>query len=69
MQPNLLAYVQAQTRVGVDLMARDRSMVHVFDVGKTADGQEFVMVMAIIPKALVECLPTIPSVPLSSIRR
>jgi hypothetical protein len=67
MNPKLLQYALDQAAIGVNIMARDRTTVHLFDLGKTKDGKEFVFVQAIVPKEYAKMLPTIPSQPLTSI--
>lgn len=58
-----LAHVLKSADEAVRIMFRDRSTVHAFDVGKTPEGVELVMVLAIVPKAIADKLPWVASLP------
>jgi hypothetical protein len=52
----LLAYTLREAERGIRMMARDRSILHVFDLGKTPDGEEWCFVMSVVPKSTVAVL-------------
>lgn len=68
MNERLLAYTLKEVEQGVLMMARDNSTFHVFDLG-AATGEDYVFVMAILPKRIADNLPLIPSAPLDQVNR
>ncbi len=53
MNSRMLDYTLREAATGIRIMARDKSSLHVFDWGRTPDGEEYVFVMACVPKAVI----------------
>lgn len=65
MRERQLEYMLRETATAVLMMHRDKSTLHMFDLGKTPSGQELVFVMAVLTREEAERLgPTKPSDPI-----
>jgi hypothetical protein len=58
-----LAYMLKETEIAVRIMCRDRVMAHAFNLG-IIDGQEYSVLIAILPSAQIANITAVPSEPL-----
>jgi hypothetical protein len=54
----MLEYLLREAAVGIRIMAKDRTDLHMFDIGKDPAGQEWVFLMLVVKKEIADKIPT-----------
>jgi len=67
MNEKVLEYAIKEAATALKIMFRDKSTLHVFDLGKGTDEVEYSVIISIAPKSIVDKLPMRESKPLEEI--